>query len=76
MSRLVLPQTRISKIIDPVIIGIGQTTSWLWLLLLFVIVTNVVLRYAFGEGRIEFEEFQWPVAFLSQHMLAQVLTQR
>tara|TARA_R110002111_G_scaffold11228_1_gene35034 strand:+ start:421 stop:876 length:456 start_codon:yes stop_codon:yes gene_type:complete len=33
--------------------------SWLWLILLGVIVLNVVMRYAFGEGRIEFEEIQW-----------------
>tara|TARA_R110002072_G_scaffold89232_4_gene199881 strand:+ start:6471 stop:6908 length:438 start_codon:yes stop_codon:yes gene_type:complete len=28
-------------------------------MLLGVIVLNVVMRYAFGEGRIEFEEIQW-----------------
>ena len=33
--------------------------SWTWLILLAIIVCNVVLRYAFGEGRIEFEEIQW-----------------
>jgi len=59
MPRLVLPGTRFSKVIDPVILRVGQATSWLWLVLLVVIVTNVVLRYVFGEGRIEFEEFQW-----------------
>ena len=37
----------------------GRWSSWLWLVLLAVIVLNVVLRYAFGEGRIEFEEIQW-----------------
>ncbi len=26
---------------------------------MLVIVVNVTMRYAFGEGRIEFEEFQW-----------------
>ena len=31
----------------------------MWLLLLIVIVANVVLRYAFDQGRIEFEEIQW-----------------
>lgn len=38
---------------------IGHWASWVWLILLVIIVTNVVLRYAFGEGRIEFEEIQW-----------------
>lgn len=33
--------------------------SWVWLILLLVIVGNVFLRYALGEGRIEFEEIQW-----------------
>lgn len=67
MSELSLPQTRLSRIVDPALARIGIMTSWLWLILLAVIVTNVVLRYAFGEGRIEFEELQWhlyAVAFL------------
>ena len=38
---------------------IGRIVSWVWLALLIVIVTNVTLRYAFGEGRVEFEEIQW-----------------
>jgi TRAP-type mannitol/chloroaromatic compound transport system permease small subunit len=33
--------------------------SWVWLALIAVIVFAVVLRYAFGIGRIEFEELQW-----------------
>jgi TRAP-type mannitol/chloroaromatic compound transport system permease small subunit len=33
--------------------------SWVWLALMAVIVVAVVLRYAFGVGRIEFEELQW-----------------
>ena len=37
----------------------GDALSWIWLALLVVIVVNVVARYAFGEGRIEFEEIQW-----------------
>ena len=59
MGSLALPQTRISRIIDPFIVRVGRLASWLWLVLLLVIVGNVVLRYAFGEGRVEFEEVQW-----------------
>lgn len=33
--------------------------SWIWLVLLGVIVLNVMLRYVFGEGRVIFEEIQW-----------------
>jgi len=38
---------------------VGRSISWIWLLLLLTIVFNVVLRYVFGEGRIELEEIQW-----------------
>jgi TRAP-type mannitol/chloroaromatic compound transport system permease small subunit len=56
---LVLPETPYSKKVDGWILKIGQWISWLWLVLLSVIVLNVLLRYAFDEGRIEFEEIQW-----------------
>jgi TRAP-type mannitol/chloroaromatic compound transport system permease small subunit len=54
-----LPETGLSRRLDPWLRRTGEWASWLWLVLLFVIVANVVLRYAFGEGRIEFEEIQW-----------------
>jgi TRAP-type mannitol/chloroaromatic compound transport system permease small subunit len=54
-----LPHTRLSRTIDEAIRRIGDVVSWVWVALLAVVVTNVVLRYAFGEGRIEFEELQW-----------------
>ncbi len=53
------PQTRISRAIDPWLARLGTWLSWIWLVLLLVIVANVVLRYLFSEGRIEFEELQW-----------------
>lgn len=59
MSKLALPDTRFSKAVDPLIARIGIAASWIWVLLLTMIVVNVILRYAFGEGRIEFEELQW-----------------
>ena len=54
-----LPETGLSRRVDPILTWIGHSISWLWLVLLAIIIVNVVLRYAFGEGRIEFEEFQW-----------------
>jgi len=54
-----LPDTALSRRIDPVLDHVGRAISWLWLLLLAVIVGNVVLRYLFGEGRVELEEVQW-----------------
>ncbi len=54
-----LPHTAFSRRVDPLLAGIGRCASWIWLVLLGIIVLNVLLRYAFGEGRIEFEEVQW-----------------
>ena len=54
-----LPETPISRLVDPVLDRIGNAVSWIWVVLLGVIVCNVVLRYALAEGRIEFEEIQW-----------------
>ena len=56
-----LPETRLSRAIDKLLVPIGEGISWLWLLLMLTIVGNVVLRYAFGEGRVEFEEIQWHI---------------
>lgn len=56
---MTLPHTAISRRIDPLMVAIGRWVSWIWLALLTIIVLNVLLRYAFGEGRIEFEEIQW-----------------
>ncbi len=54
-----LPATRFSRAADAIIERIGTLASWLWAVLLVVIVANVVMRYAFSLGRIEFEELQW-----------------
>jgi TRAP-type mannitol/chloroaromatic compound transport system permease small subunit len=54
-----LPHTALSRRIDAFLGRLEAAVSWVWLLLLAVIVVNVVARYAFGEGRIEFEELQW-----------------
>ena len=54
-----LPATRASAAIDRFLDRVGEWLSWIWLVLLVVIVVNVLLRYALGSGRIEFEEAQW-----------------
>jgi len=53
------PETALSRVIDGFLIHVGQVLSWIWLLLLAVIMVNVILRYFFSEGRIELEELQW-----------------
>ena len=59
MAKLQLPETPFSRLMDPLLIRIGNAASWIWVVLLAVIVCNVLLRYAFAQGRIEFEEIQW-----------------
>ena len=54
-----LPETALSRRIDAALAALERQVSWIWLVLLAVIVVNVVARYAFGEGRVEFEELQW-----------------
>ena len=56
---LELPETRLSRLVDGALLRLDGIVSWLWLLLVAVIVLNVVMRYIFSEGRIEFEEIQW-----------------
>lgn len=55
----VLPHTRLSSAIDGVIQKLGEWTSWLWVVLLAIIITNVGLRYIVGFGFVSFEEAQW-----------------
>jgi TRAP-type mannitol/chloroaromatic compound transport system permease small subunit len=61
MAALELPVTHFSKIVDSWLLRIGGWVSWLWLLLLLVVVGNVVMRYIFDEGSIELEEIQWHI---------------
>lgn len=56
-----LPETRFSRAIDRQLERLGAWASWLWLVLLALIASSVVLRYVFGEGRVELEELQWHV---------------
>ena len=54
-----LPNTVWSRRLDRLADHIGRGVSYVWLLLLGVIVTNVLMRYVLNEGRIELEELQW-----------------
>lgn len=56
-----LPHTAVSNVLDAFIRRIGEVVSWVWVLLVTVIMLNVTMRYVLGEGRIEFEEIQWHI---------------
>ena len=57
-----LPQTAISQAIDAGLILLGKAASWLWLVVVGIIIYAVVGRYAFGQGSVTLEEWQWHVA--------------
>ncbi|MCP4232589.1 MAG: TRAP transporter small permease subunit [Aestuariibacter sp.] len=54
-----LPHTAFSVSADNFVRRVGETISWVWIVLLAVIILNVTVRYVFDQGRIEFEEIQW-----------------
>jgi TRAP-type mannitol/chloroaromatic compound transport system permease small subunit len=54
-----LPHTTLSTAVRRIYLGIARVVSWVWLVLVAVVVANVTMRYLFGEGRVEFEEVQW-----------------
>ena len=54
-----LPETEISKLFDRFIHAVASIFSWVWVVLVAVIISNVVMRYVFNNGLIEFEEIQW-----------------
>lgn len=54
-----LPRTRFSSGVDALIRRVGETVSWVWLLLVAVVTVNVVMRYLLGKGLVQFEELQW-----------------
>lgn len=58
-SGIHLPRTRLSTALDRIIDFFGEVASWLWTVLMLVIVFQVVQRYAFGKGSIMMEEMQW-----------------
>tara|TARA_R110002012_G_scaffold40939_3_gene112487 strand:- start:220 stop:819 length:600 start_codon:yes stop_codon:yes gene_type:complete len=55
------PQTRISSGIEAVLGAIGGAISWLWVILVLIIVANVSMRYLLGVNYIWLEEVQWHI---------------
>ena len=45
-----LPRTTFSNVVDSLITRIGNAVSWIWMVLLCVIVINVFMRYALGKS--------------------------
>jgi TRAP-type mannitol/chloroaromatic compound transport system permease small subunit len=50
---------RFARAIDRFNARVGDISNWLYPILMLVIIVNVVSRYGFNRGFIEFEEIQW-----------------
>lgn len=53
------PRTRVSDLIEGLLEAIGALISWIWALLVLVIVVNVIMRYALSTNFVWIEEVQW-----------------
>jgi len=58
----VFPMTAPSRVLDAGLAVIGKAASWLWLIVVGIIIWAVVGRYAFGQGSVTLEEWQWHLA--------------
>ena len=58
-SGIPLPETRLSRVLDGFIETLGEWSSWIWTILMLLIVIQVVQRYVIGLGSIQMEETQW-----------------
>ncbi len=56
---LTFPRTGPSDVLEKIVELAGKLCSWLWVVLIVLIVTNVVLRYALRTNFIAMEELQW-----------------
>ena len=54
-----LPHTGLSSLTRRLFGLLMRGLSWIWAVLIAVVIINVTMRYLFGQGRIEFEEVQW-----------------
>lgn len=54
-----LPETAISRPLDAIVRVVGEAFSWIWAILIVLIVGNVVLRYVLGTNFVALEELQW-----------------
>lgn len=54
-----LPYNRLSWRLDKVVVIVGKGASWIWLLMLLVVLSNVFSRFVMSEGSIALEELSW-----------------
>lgn len=54
-----LPSNGLSHRLDAFVLAIGRLSSWLWLAVLGVVLTNVFSRFVLSAGSIALEELSW-----------------
>lgn len=54
-----LPHNRLSYKLDQSVSAIGRALSWLWLVMLVVVLVNVFSRFVLARGSIALEELSW-----------------
>ena len=59
MTSVSEPENKLARVLDNFVQKIGQSCSWLNVILILVIILQVVLRYVFGKGLVVLEEVQW-----------------
>jgi len=59
MKNIDFKKPRFSSVIDDFIQQLSNILSWLCIVLIFVIMFQVVMRYVFGRGSVLLEELQW-----------------
>ncbi len=54
-----LPTNSLSRLLDSIVVAVGRLSSWLWLAVLIVVLTNVFSRFVLAAGSIALEELSW-----------------
>ena len=57
-----LPRTALSEGLDRIVNALGKSFSWLWVVVVGVILYSVISRYVFAQGSVLLEEVQWHLA--------------
>lgn len=57
-----LPRTALADLVDGFVGFVGKAFSWLWLVVVGVILYSVISRYVFAHGSVFMEEVQWHLA--------------
>lgn len=58
-ATVVYPRTRITDVLEAIVEFFGRYSSFIWIVLMLLVVGNVLLRYMIGTNFVALEELQW-----------------